>query len=104
MMTDFEFPNNSYYSAKYGKMYLADSLDVVSNIPDESVNLVMTSPPFGLVRKKEYGNVDSVDYLDKRRAERLILRYFVTSLIDPNMNKIEESKYYQSFRRCLGKK
>lgn len=32
-------------------------------MPNASVNLVMTSPPFGLVRKKEYGNVDSVDYV-----------------------------------------
>lgn len=27
------------------------------------MNLIMTSPPFGLVRKKEYGNVDSRDYV-----------------------------------------
>jgi hypothetical protein len=47
---------------------------------------------------------DSVDYLDKSGAERLILRYFVTTLIDPNMDKKEENKYYMRFRRCLGKK
>ncbi|HYB01706.1 MAG TPA: site-specific DNA-methyltransferase [Ktedonobacteraceae bacterium] len=29
-----------------------------------SVNLIMTSPPFGLVRQKEYGNVDADEYLE----------------------------------------
>ncbi|MCX6359792.1 MAG: site-specific DNA-methyltransferase [Armatimonadetes bacterium] len=29
-----------------------------------SVDLIMTSPPFGLVRKKDYGNADAWDYLD----------------------------------------
>ncbi len=31
---------------------------------DGSVNLVVTSPPFGLVRKKDYGNADAHLYLD----------------------------------------
>lgn len=29
-----------------------------------SVDLVMTSPPFGLTRKKEYGNADADDYVE----------------------------------------
>lgn len=29
----------------------------------ESVDLIMTSPPFGLVRKKDYGNVESEKYV-----------------------------------------
>jgi site-specific DNA-methyltransferase (cytosine-N4-specific) len=29
-----------------------------------SVNLIMTSPPFGLVRKKSYGNADAHEYCD----------------------------------------
>jgi DNA modification methylase len=30
----------------------------------ESVNLIMTSPPFGLVRKKSYGNEDAAEYCE----------------------------------------
>ena len=30
----------------------------------ESVDLIMTSPPFGLVRKKKYGNADADDYVE----------------------------------------
>lgn len=55
---------NAYFETKFGKMYLADSHEVLLNTPDDSINLIMTSPPFGLVRKKEYGNADSDDYLD----------------------------------------
>ncbi|MCB9639068.1 MAG: site-specific DNA-methyltransferase [Myxococcales bacterium] len=41
---------------------------VLPEIETESVDLIMTSPPFGLVRKKEYGNVDASDYLGWFRA------------------------------------
>ena len=33
-------------------------------IEPQSVDLVMTSPPFGLVRKKDYGNADAHEYLE----------------------------------------
>ena len=54
----------SYYKTEYGEIYNIDSLELLRNTPDNSVNLIMTSPPFGLVRKKEYGNVDADEYID----------------------------------------
>ena len=49
----------------HGVAYWADSIRLMTDvIGDESVDLIMTSPPFGLVRKKEYGNADADDYLD----------------------------------------
>src|SRR5262249_5269079 len=33
-------------------------------IPDESTNLVVTSPPYALHFKKEYGNVSKQEYVD----------------------------------------
>lgn len=53
-----------YYQTENGKIFLGDSLELLRTIPDDTVNLIMTSPPFGLVRKKEYGNVDADRYLD----------------------------------------
>jgi site-specific DNA-methyltransferase (cytosine-N4-specific) len=42
-----------------------DGLIKISRNPYyESVDLICTSPPFALVRKKEYGNVDADDYVD----------------------------------------
>ena len=53
-----------FYETKNGRMYCVDSLEFIrSEIDDESVDLIMTSPPFGLVRKKTYGNVDAENYV-----------------------------------------
>ncbi len=60
--------NRIYISTEYGDAYLADSLDVMRKIPDNSVNLIMTSPPFGLIKKKKYGNEDSNNYLNWFRS------------------------------------
>lgn len=54
----------SFHKTKLGEMILGDSLDVLTGREDKSVDLIMTSPPFGLVRKKEYGNVHADDYCD----------------------------------------
>lgn len=53
-----------YFKTPYGEVYLKDSIEVLKRMPDNSVDLVMTSPPFGLIKKKEYGNADSSEYLD----------------------------------------
>jgi hypothetical protein len=54
-----------FHRTSLGTIYNADALNVFErNLKPKSVNLIMTSPPFGLVRKKDYGNVDSHEYLD----------------------------------------
>jgi DNA modification methylase len=52
------------YNTLHGEAWCGDSLDLLAALPNNSVNLVMTSPPFALLRKKEYGNEDQVDYID----------------------------------------
>lgn len=37
---------------------------MLAELPDNSINLVLTSPPFALQRKKEYGNLDQHEYID----------------------------------------
>jgi len=54
----------TYFKTKSGRMVLGDSLDVLAEMKPGSVDLIMTSPPFGLVRKKEYGNVAADEYID----------------------------------------
>lgn len=57
------------YHTLLGEIVQGDSLEVLpERISDESVDLIVTSPPFGLVRKKEYGNVDARDYVSWFRA------------------------------------
>ncbi|HYT88939.1 MAG TPA: site-specific DNA-methyltransferase [Gemmataceae bacterium] len=52
------------YTTRFGRAYHADALDVLRNLPDDSVALVFTSPPFALRRKKAYGNVPADEYVD----------------------------------------
>lgn len=48
-----------------GQIYWGDSRSYLFNMAEEnSVDLIMTSPPFGLVRKKSYGNEDADRYCD----------------------------------------
>ena len=48
-----------------GLIFLGDSLGMFRDeIEPGAVDLIMTSPPFGLVRKKDYGNADAHDYLE----------------------------------------
>ncbi|MDY6897560.1 MAG: site-specific DNA-methyltransferase [Cyanobacteriota bacterium] len=54
----------TYYSTKYGSTYLGDSLELIKKIPENSINLIITSPPFALTRKKEYGNESADKYID----------------------------------------
>jgi DNA modification methylase len=51
------------YATKLGKAYVADSLEFMPQLVDGSVNLIVTSPPFALHFKKEYGNVDQDGYV-----------------------------------------
>lgn len=53
-----------YYRTGFGKIYHGDSLDIMGDMREGSVNLVMTSPPFALTRKKDYGNEQEGAYLE----------------------------------------
>lgn len=51
------------YCTDFGQAYYGDSLDLLDQLPNNSVNLVMTSPPFALQREKEYGNKNQNEYV-----------------------------------------
>lgn len=56
-------PSPAYYTSK-GGAYIGDSRELLATLPDSSVNLVITSPPFALQRQKEYGNLEQHEYID----------------------------------------
>lgn len=59
----FEVPKE-FFRTDLGKAFQGDSLGLMHRVlQPESVDLIMTSPPFGLVRKKSYGNEDADRYL-----------------------------------------
>lgn len=60
-MAEFQKPA---YITELGESYIGNSLELLETLEDESINLVMTSPPFALQRKKAYGNEDQAEYID----------------------------------------
>lgn len=60
----FSFPSKQpLYRTLHGVQVCADSREVLRNLPEKTVDLVMTSPPFALLRQKSYGNEDQEAYL-----------------------------------------
>jgi DNA modification methylase len=55
--------DSTYFTNQTGRIILGDSLEFLTTLETESVNLIMTSPPFALVRKKVYGNVPAGEYV-----------------------------------------
>jgi site-specific DNA-methyltransferase (cytosine-N4-specific) len=53
-----------FFSTPLGDAYCADGLDILKALPDDSVNAVITSPPYALHFKKEYGNAEKHDYVE----------------------------------------
>ncbi len=57
-------PAGAHFQTEKGRAILGDGLSVLRDLDPGSVDLIMTSPPFGLVRKKQYGNVAADEYID----------------------------------------
>lgn len=54
-----------YFSISLGTILHGDSREhLKTSVPDNSLDLIFTSPPFGLITEKEYGNVESSRYVD----------------------------------------
>jgi site-specific DNA-methyltransferase (cytosine-N4-specific) len=51
------------YCTSRGKAYVGDSLELLAELTDNSIDLVITSPPFALRRQKTYGNVAETEYV-----------------------------------------
>lgn len=53
-----------YFSTSRGNAFLGDALELLPQLADQSIDLICTSPPFALLRKKAYGNVHADDYIE----------------------------------------
>lgn len=52
------------YSTPRGSVFAGDALELLREMPDASASLVITSPPYALHFKKEYGNADQREYIN----------------------------------------
>jgi DNA modification methylase len=57
-------PERPAYRTTLGATYLGDSVQLLAAMPSDSVDLVVTSPPYALHFQKEYGNVSKEVYVD----------------------------------------
>jgi site-specific DNA-methyltransferase (cytosine-N4-specific) len=57
-------PPYELYTTPLGRALVGRAEDVLLSLPPASIDLVMTSPPFALLREKEYGNLDEDTYVD----------------------------------------
>src|SRR5207302_5978914 len=57
-------PSAELYRTPLGKAVVARAEDYLATLPDDSIDLVLTSPPFALLREKAYGNPDQSAYVD----------------------------------------
>lgn len=55
-------PNAAYRTA-LGATFQGDAQSLLAKLPENSVDLVLTSPPYALHFKKEYGNVEKEAYV-----------------------------------------
>jgi DNA modification methylase len=55
---------NPYYRTERGAAYLGDAPELLSVLDDETIDLIITSPPFALVRQKRYRL--STDFMDAK--------------------------------------
>lgn len=68
--TDFPHPSQLFldakplYSTSHGSCFVGDARQLMTRLPDKSIRLVVTSPPYALHFKKEYGNVEKSGYVE----------------------------------------
>lgn len=48
----------------FTNLYLGDCLDILKDVPDNSVDLIFTSPPYADQRKSTYGGIRPDDYVE----------------------------------------
>lgn len=56
--------SHQFFATNMGLAYLGDARALLTQIPDESVQLILTSPPYALQRPKEYDNVPPDEYVE----------------------------------------
>lgn len=61
---NIDLKSQAAYRTKFGAAYVGDSRKLLEELPDGSVSLVITSPPFALQRQKSYGNKEQHEYVE----------------------------------------
>jgi site-specific DNA-methyltransferase (cytosine-N4-specific) len=52
------------YRTGFGRTIVSKSEEFLPTLPANSIDLIVTSPPFALLRQKAYGNLEQAEYVD----------------------------------------
>ena len=64
MRLPFKLPRKiQVYRTNLGVQVSGDSREILASLPKDSIDLIITSPPFALLRQKSYGNKDQDEYV-----------------------------------------
>lgn len=64
MRLPFKLPRHiQVYRTSLGVQVVGDSRNVLTSLPKNSIDLIVTSPPFALLRQKSYGNKAQHEYV-----------------------------------------
>lgn len=55
-------PLTPHWSNPHADLYLGDCVDVMAALPAESVDSIVTSPPYAMQRKSTYGGIPEAEY------------------------------------------
>lgn len=81
-----ELYNKADYKDELGMCFKGDCLDILNNIPDKSVSLLLTDPPYGInCQSQRRKNKD--DWKPKIKNDKTPF----TSFIAPTLHKISDS-------------
>jgi len=81
------------YSTDYGKYYIGKCEETIKELNLEGkVQLILTSPPFPLNNKKQYGNLDGEEYLEWFKG----LAELFSSVLTPDGSIVAPIKTYSS--------
>lgn len=56
--------SDSFYTTALGAAYVGDAAALLKLLPNQSINAIITSPPYALRAKKSYGNPNQEAYVD----------------------------------------
>lgn len=89
-MTFKELQNTIKYKSKYGTLFNVDSMELLKSLPDESIDLIVTDPPYPTTARGNAGNSGGMLQKDINKKGKVFTH-----------NNIDCSEYAPEFFRLL---
>lgn len=83
---------------RYGTLYLGDTVEMIKNIPKESIDFIYSDPPYGVLKTDKFDNSEAFyscigEFYRVCKKDAWLVVWFATSKIDELFKKIHSFKY-----------